>query len=507
MSIFSKFSEIARKIQNEPIGATLVSLSSDSAVYLIGGLFIGLGNILLIPLYTRTLGPREFGVYALLDVTVLLVVTVTALKMDVSYLKWFADTEASRHKALLSSMLFTGLAMSAAGGTALYALVRSRAGGQWLQQPAHNFAWMLVPIVILENLQALLFTDLRARRMAWQYSSVAVVRLLVVVAASIYFLSARHMGLYGLFLGRLVGDAAAFLHLTTFCLRSIVFRISPGLIRPMIWFGLPLVWSVFAVMLQDASGRYFLSRYSSMEQVGFLGAAVKIGAIFQVLIANPFGIAWGGVLFQVAKETHARIIFSTIFNYVCLLTLGVALILSLFGSTLLHIFAPPAFYSALVILPFIFLVRSMNVIEQPASTGIYVSGRTGLLAISYTVALGVNLVLLRLLAPGYGLLGTAVAWLCGATVVPALFLYFGQPRYRLQFRFAVLAPPLLLWIGFIAATWHRKLEASSHPMLYAALMAVFVVCVLGLTIRNDFRRLRTQMRLSSTIPVLEASPR
>ena len=256
MSIFSKFSEIARKIQNEPIGATLVSLSSDSAVYLIGGLFIGLGNILLIPLYTRTLGPREFGVYALLDVTVLLVVTVTALKMDVSYLKWFADTEASRHKALLSSMLFTGLAMSAAGGTALYALVRSRAGGQWLQQPAHNFAWMLVPIVILENLQALLFTDLRARRMAWQYSSVAVVRLLVVVAASIYFLSARHMGLYGLFLGGLVGDAAAFLHLTTFCLRSIVFRISPGLIRPMIWFGLPLVWSVFAVMLGPISILY-----------------------------------------------------------------------------------------------------------------------------------------------------------------------------------------------------------------------------------------------------------
>ena len=98
----------------------------------------------------------------------------------------------------------------------------------------------------------------------------------------------------------------------------------------MIWFGLPLVWSVFAVMFQDASGRYFLSRYGSLEQVGFLGAAVKIGAVFQMLIANPFGIAWGGVLFQVAKQSQARIIFSTIFNYVCLLTLGSAFILSLF---------------------------------------------------------------------------------------------------------------------------------------------------------------------------------
>ena len=151
-----------------------------------------------------------------------------------------------------------------------------------------------------------------------------------------------------------------------------------------------------------------------MEQVGFLGAAVKIGAIFQVLIANPFGIAWGGVLFQVAKETHARIIFSTIFNYVCLLALGIALILSLFGSTLLHIFAPPAFYSALVILPFIFLVRSMNVIEQPASTGIYVSGRTDLLAISYSVALGGELGILLCCAYLLPAMGSSVQLLPGS---------------------------------------------------------------------------------------------
>jgi len=353
----------------------------------------------------------------------------------------------------------------------------------------------------------LLLTDLRARRKPWQYSCVAIVRLLGIVAASLYLLSVKQMGLYGVFLGRLVGDVAAFLPLTAFCARLIIFRVTPSLIRPMIWFGLPLVWSVFAVMFQDASGRYFLSRYGSMEQVGFLGAAVKIGAVFQMLIANPFGIAWGGVLFQVVKQSQARIIFSTIFNYVCLLTLGSALILSLFGSTLFHIFAPPSFYPAMVILPLIFLVRSMSVIEQPAATGVYVSGRTDLLAISYTVALITNLVLLRALVPRYGLVGTAVAWLCGAAVVPVLFLCFGQARYRLRFRVRVLAPPVLLWIAFIGANRHWKLDDSSHPVFYAALLSVFVAAVLGLTISNDFRRLRKQTRLSAPIPTLEASPR
>src|SRR4029077_10677355 len=101
MSVFFEFSQSVRKIQSEPIGATLVSLLSDSAVYLMGAVLIGLGSIVLVPLYTRTLGPREFGVYALVDITVLLVVTVTTLKMDVSYLKWFADIGPSRHGILL----------------------------------------------------------------------------------------------------------------------------------------------------------------------------------------------------------------------------------------------------------------------------------------------------------------------------------------------------------------------------------------------------------------------
>src|SRR5215471_14306233 len=76
VDIFSVFSQRVRRIRAEPIGGVFFSLASDSAVYLVGGLLMGLGSVVLVPLYTRALGPREFGVYALLDITVLLVVTV-----------------------------------------------------------------------------------------------------------------------------------------------------------------------------------------------------------------------------------------------------------------------------------------------------------------------------------------------------------------------------------------------------------------------------------------------
>ena len=197
------------------------------------------------------------------------------------------------------------------------------------------------------------------------------------------------------------------------------------------------------------------------------------------------------------KKRDAQIIFSTILNYVCLLTLGVALILSLMGPTLFHIFTPPSFYPAISILPVIFLVRSMNVIEQPASTGIYLTGRTGLLAISYTVGLVANLVLLRLLVPPYGLLGTVLAWLCGSALVPILFLLLGQHRYRLSFRLKVLLPPVFLWIAVLGGTSYWKIETSGHRLLYEVLLAVLVCLVLGFVIAHDFRSLRRQIRLST----------
>ncbi len=501
-----KIHKLLDRLNREPVGATLLSLVGDSAVYLAGGILIGLGNIVLIPLYTRTLALREFGVYALVDVTIVLIVTVTALKLDVSYLKWFADLDPARRGELLGSTLLAGLAASAVGGAALSLIVAGRAGELWLHASARSYAWFLFPIIVLENLQALLLTDLRARRRAVPYSLAAVVRLAVMVVVSYYLLVIRQAGLPGLFLGRLVGDAAAFVFLGAISLRSVVFRVSWSLLLPMLRFGAPLIWSIFAVMFQDASGRYFLSRYGTLDQVGLLGAAIKIGAAFQMLVSVPFGVAWGGIQFQIVKRPDAQVIYSKIFGYVYVLALGVALVLTNFASTLFHIFTAPAYYPAVVVLPLVLLVRAMSVIEQPASVGVYLAGRTDLLAMSYTAALGANLLLLRLLAPRFGLVGVGCAWLLGSATVPVLFLIFGQRRYRLSIRPKLLLAPAFLWIAIFLLSSQADRLWPGHPLLFQCGLSLAVSLTVGFLLSSDFRSLRRQLRARPPSPaILEVS--
>jgi len=87
---------VAEKDKGDPVMMALLALARDSLVYLAGAAMIGLGNFVLVPLYTRYLAPAEFGVYALVDIIVLILVTVTQLGFGVSYLKWFADVGRSR---------------------------------------------------------------------------------------------------------------------------------------------------------------------------------------------------------------------------------------------------------------------------------------------------------------------------------------------------------------------------------------------------------------------------
>ncbi len=490
------------RLKRNPIGAALVSLASDSAVYLAGGLLVGLGNVILIPLYTRLLAPRAFGVFALIDVVILLVVTVTVLRMDVSYLKWFADLSPEARKELLGSALLTGLTASTLGGVLLFLIAASHLGESWLHEPVRNYALLLLPIVVFENLQALFLTDLRARRKPVLYTLAAIFRLGGMLFSSYYLMSVRGMGLSGLFAGRLIGDAVSVAFLAAVCLRSMKLRFSRSLVGPMLRFGLPLIWSLLAFTAQDAAGRYFLVHYGTLEQVGLLGAAIKVSAVFQVLISAPFGVAWGGVVFQIVKQREAQVIYSKIFGYVYVVAMGMALVLTIFAPTLFRIFTAPAYYPAVALLPLVLLVRAMNVIEQPAATGIYLSGRTEIFAAIYTIALFVNLFLLYELVPRYGAIGVGWAWLIGSAVVPILDLVFGQKMYRLTLNTKLILLPVLLWLLIFFGLPAAFAEGLLNHFVFECVLCLLVVFVFGALVAFDIRDLRQQLRHRAGAPVL-----
>lgn len=478
---------IAKNISN-PLAKSFIALIKDSSIYMLGAAMLGLGNFILVPLYTRYLAPSEFGVYTLVEVGVLAAVLVSQLGLTVSYLKWFADTGLSRRGELLGSTLSISTLMAILSGGGLVLFVTKAQSGLWLQATGKSFAWMLLPIVVLESLQGLLMTDLRARREAVAYSVAMVVRLFAIVGVSLLSVATMHQGVAGIFLGRLVGDGLSVLLLSVFALRSCRFRISRTLASSMIRYGLPLAWAMIISVALDASGRYFLNHYSTLDQVGYYGVAVKISGVFQMLVVQPFGIAWGGLMFQIVQWRYASVIFSKALVYVFVLSLTSALILSIFTPTLFAIFTTPSYAPATAVFPLILLVRATNIMIYPAPVGIYVSGRTGWFVLIYSVGLVLDLILNYLLVPTFGIFGAGWAWLITWGGITGLMVLIGQKYYSLQYNWALLVLPIVLWgVTFTITQLVNMSELSSKlSWLVRILLVAVILLLVGGVLLKDF---------------------
>jgi len=141
----------------------------------------------------------------------------------------------------------------------------------------------------------------------------------------------------------------------------------------MLRYGAPIVLSALAAMLLDATGRYFLNHYGSLEEVGLYTAGVKITMIMRLLITVPFGMAWGGLVFQIAKNPAAAWIYSRVFEYSAVFAMLIALGLLMFAPLLILILTTPDYASAVQALPFLLLVQTCTIIQYPATSGILVA--------------------------------------------------------------------------------------------------------------------------------------
>jgi len=83
---------MTQAIEDHPLLAVVYPLVKQSAVYFVGTGLVGLGNFLLVPLFTRYLTLADFGVYALIEIALLITVTMAQLGMGTSYVRWYAES-------------------------------------------------------------------------------------------------------------------------------------------------------------------------------------------------------------------------------------------------------------------------------------------------------------------------------------------------------------------------------------------------------------------------------
>jgi O-antigen/teichoic acid export membrane protein len=426
----------------------LRSLGRHTLVYGSGYVASAAVGLLLVPVYTHTFTPGEFGLLALMLVLYGVGKQVYDLGFTNSVARFYFDTGRDDHSSL-RDMRATSLAFLAAYAGALTAALCVFAG-TWsnllTQSPRHADLIRIVAITLFADTLAIVpLTLIRMQERSGLFVAITIVRLVTSLGLSILLVVVLDQGVSGALLASAipaVGITAALLLAHPMDLRGDVSR---GLLRQMLAFGLPFVPVLLCGWVIDASDRYLLEIFRTRDEVGFYSLAYRFAQVMQIAVA-AFSMGWAPLRYRIYEQPGAQAVYRRLTNgYVLVATLlGVAL--ALLADEIVAIIAPPSYAPAASVVPYLVLAYGLQGLYYLMVTGMGVVKRTGPMAwialAGAAVNVGVNLVAI----PEFGMKGAALTTLLAYLVLVGGSWYASQRVYPIPYDWPLIGKTIALAI-------------------------------------------------------------
>ncbi len=382
-------------------------------IYSIGNGTVKLSGIILLPLYAKYIPVDQYGMLALFEVFTQLVLTIADMQINRAMVRWYWDKDYVEQR---KTMFFNVYGFFLVGASlllvSLYFLLSIYPQAVLGAELSFN---VLISYLINLALKALIYSPLQLLRIqnkAAQNTILNVLGLVITLAFSVYLIAYCGLMLDGVFWAQSFGSILVFLLLIPHIVRNIKIRINYSLIREMLAFSWPLIFSSLSGLILSLGNRFVISYLGSLEDLGKFAIAYKISNIIRVFVLNAFSQAYIHIFFQSANEDNAPVRLQqksmTYFVYVISF---LSLSMILFGKDFLFLFsaANSDYAESYQIIPVLIFGLILNGMFRQANLVLMQYKRTlSISVITVTLAIfsiGLNF----LLIPIWGNLGAALS--------------------------------------------------------------------------------------------------
>lgn len=403
-------------------------------IYGAGIVISRLVSFVMLPVYTRYLTPADYGVMALLDMTLDIVAIVAGAKIAGGVFRFYykASDDEARRRVVSTAMLLLGgsfalLALVTgllaepvarlAFGTAEHAtLVRVGAASLGLQ------GFLIVPLALVQ---------LQQRSVA--YTAITTGKLFLQLGLSLLFLVHFEMGVLGILTSTLAANAVVATGLVIYSIRQVGLKFSLPLATALVAFGLPLVGTQVATFTSTFADRYFINAFVDSAAVGLYSLGYQFGFLLVAVGYSPFAMYWEPERFRAAEQPDRDARFQRALLFASLLLATVAVGIGIWVEDVLRIMATPAYRPAAHIVPLLIVAYSLQGWSAFMEAGILIRERTGLIAAANWTAALSSLAANTLLVPRFGMMGAASATVIAFGLRTMLIHYWAQRLYFVPF--------------------------------------------------------------------------
>ena len=383
----------------------------DSLWYSLKPIFTKLFNFLLVPIYTAYLTPEDYGDLQFVIAFGMFFRMLVNLGLDSSYWKFRTDGSGySKSDAALNFSIFQVFA-----GLSVFLIVVLFKIFLFRQ----SFIVLLIVLFLLAQTFKIVFENIQIIQRANHRSKMFIVAIITQSAIffllNILFLIVLDMNYKGVIFSYLIGYSVVVLIFLRVLLKEAKGgSINLPLTREMLRYGLPIMVGNIAAHVITLSDRFFLKAYSSSTELGYYSYGYKYGDLVNSLLISTFFLAWNPMRWDIFEMKDSKSIFAQ-FNRTLFMAIPFLAMLVMSGALVMAalLTVDKEFLEGIRIIYFIGFSYVLFGLYYFNAMGMLFTDRTRKISQLILISALVNIALNFLLIPPFGMMGAAIATICG----------------------------------------------------------------------------------------------
>lgn len=433
----------------------------------------GTGFILMF-IYVRILTDSQIGIRTLLYFASAFLGLFYTLGLDNAFLRYFMDEDYADKKSKIFS---TAICFTALTGL-LFFIVAVFLGKSisFLITESYSYLYLtrlLFIILILDTIVIYPSLVLRAENRFKYYSMISIARFFLFILLNLVMVWYLDRGVNGVFEANLIAVLLVFFFLLPVYGKYFSGQISFSILKRMLIFGIPTIFTIFAMRIIDLSDRRMIQYFLGESQVGQYSYAYTLGMVGIMVFVNSFRTAWQPFFLSLKSSPEVKNIFSRVATYyamfICMIFLGIVL----FKNEIFYLYAPGKPLSLSNIIPYVafsYIIYGFYIIMLP---GVFFREKTIYLPFATVTGAVVNVGLNFIFIPRFGIIGAAYTTIISYAIMVIILYFVSRYIYLVKYELVRLGAVFLFTAVPIVLSFMYQPDGLVTKLFYNS--ALFVM--------------------------------
>lgn len=330
-------------------------------------------GFVLIPMYTNPENMPEalFGRLGLMETTLLFLTTVLSFGISYGIQVWYYEPHLQQKKG---GLIFTSAAFLVLANLPMMGIawIFQSQLGEILTLDGRQTRLILIffACLIPEVLMQFLMIILRLAEAPTLFVAANILKLLVHLSLTIYFVAGLKMQLEGIYLAQLASYLPLFILIAPFVIARMKLSWEWTALKGMIRFSIPFIYGSVASNFATMGVMYLLRAWTSEVELGIFNLGQRIANITRVLVVNSLELSLTPAMMKMEESEETRKTYAKFLLHFSLLVMVSVLIFSLSGKTIISLANKgPQLMKAISAIPFFSFALFMEFVRNQSLIG------------------------------------------------------------------------------------------------------------------------------------------